>query len=1037
MDKAITQLSDNDSNQRFRDLFEHIAIGLTICNTKGEFLNVNEPFCKLMGYTRAELLTMSFADITHPDDLASDLALVQQLLDGEIDNYKLEKRYKRKDNSDVWVNLSVSLVRDKNDKPHLFFGTIEDISLRKETELELEQTKQDWKNIFQAINHPTALLDKNHTIVDINDAIVKSSGKAREEIIGSSCYKIFHGDKADCPSNGCPMQTLLKSGKAETFEMEMKAFNGTFLVSCTPMYDEKGELKNIIHIATDITYLKQIEQALTESESRYRILLDSAPVGIAVHCEGKVVFTNQAALKMFKADAPEDLIGKTITDIIHPSTLSSTMELINRIMKGEKGLSPAVDKYICKDGSVIDVNVYASSIVYKGKPAVQVVVMDLTETKKIKDRLLEWERRFSNIMKSVNLVSIILDTKANITFCNQYFLDLTGYKYEEVIGKNWFELFIPSEINTEVKAIFAEAVKNDNLTANYENEIQTKEGKKISISWTNTLLKDFNNEVIGAASIGDNVTEKKKATEELKISEEKFSKLFQSSPDAIMLTRLSDGVITEINESVVKLTGYTKEELIGHSSITLNLWLDPKQRDIYAEHLQKKQRINNFEASFRMKSGEIKVGMISGEIIQIQNETYILGIIRDITEIKKSILEIESSEEKFSKLFQSSPDAITLTKKSDRLIADVNQSACDITGYSREELIGQPILSLKFWKNEKELIQYATLLQKYNRVTNFEAEFKMKSGDVKIGLVSGETIHLHDGDYVIGIIRDITIRKKSEQEIIKRNTEYAVINEELTESLGRIQKINSELSIAKMKAEESDRLKTAFLQNMSHEIRTPLNAIMGFSELLPDSFDDKKTLNYFTTIINQRGNDLLEIINDILDIAKIESGQMTLNEKECNLRYFFSDIETFFSEYRARMNKSNVGFSMNVQCSNRDVIVFVDSGKLKQILMNLIINAFKFTISGMVELGCSVEDNSQLSFYVRDTGIGIPKEKQSEIFDRFKQVTVDRSKIYGGTGLGLSIVKGLLNLLGGEIWLESEPNKGSTFYFTIPFKINS
>lgn len=816
--------------------------------------------------------------------------------------------------------------------------------------------------------------------------------------------------------------------------MEMEAFNGTFLVSCTPIYDEKGELKNIIHIATDITHLKQTEKALHDSEARYRSLLDMAPVGIAVHCEGKVVFANQTAFQMFGAKNPGELIGKSITEIVHPSNHSASAERIKRLMNGEKGLYPAEDKYVCLDGSVIDVQVYASRINFRGKPSAQVIIMDITESKKIKESLLEWERRFSNILNSVNLVSITLDVNATITFSNQYLLNLTGYTAEEVIGQNWFKLFIPSDFNDQVLSVFTESVKNGNLITNYENDILAKNGERITISWNNTLLKDYNGTVIGAASIGENITNQKRALENLKMSEEKFSKLFQSSPDAIMLTRLSDGLLTEINDSVVAVTGYSREELIGHTTTRLNIWKNPGERDAYIELLKKNTRVNNFEASFLMKSGEIKIGIISGEIIQIQDENYILGVIRDVTELKRSEQAIKSSEEKFSKLFQSSPDAITLTRKADRLIADVNKSACSITGYTREELIGEPILSMKFWKNKSELVQYLKELQQNNRVANFEAEFVMKSGEIKVGLVSGETIHLHDGDYVIGIIRDITIRKKALQEIIKKNSEYSKLNEELTESLEQIQKVNLELSVAKAKAEESDRLKTAFLQNMSHEIRTPLNAIMGFSEILPDNFDDKVLLTQYSSIINQRGADLLEIIGDILDIARIESGQLSINLAECDLHSFFTDLETFFTEYRVRLKKEEVIFKLNLQCTNNCKLVVIDSGKLKQILTNLITNAFKFTHSGFVELGCKSEDNNFLSFYVRDTGIGIPKEKQMEVFERFKQAKTDTSKVYGGTGLGLSIVKGLLNLLGGEIWLESEPNKGCTFYFTLPYR---
>jgi PAS domain S-box-containing protein len=259
---------------------------------------------------------------------------------------------------------------------------------------------------------------------------------------------------------------------------------------------------------------------------------------------------------------------------------------------------------------------------------------------------------------------------------------------------------------------------------------------------------------------------------------------------------------------------------------------------------------------------------------------------------------------------------------------------------------------------------------------------------------------------ICGISVDITDRKIMEQQLID----------------------------AKEKAEESDNLKTSFLQNMSHEIRTPMNAIMGFSELLPDSFNDKLKLNLYTQIINNRCADLLGIINDILDISKIESGQLPVNYEEVNLDRLFEDIKNLFIEYRKKFNKTNIDFLINYDSQTDKSIVLSDSIKLKQIFINLINNAFKFTESGIIEAGCYIDLQDQLVFFVSDTGIGIPEEKQRVIFDRFIQLNGDTKKLATGTGLGLSIAKGLVELLNGKIWLESAPQRGSKFYFSLPVK---
>jgi signal transduction histidine kinase/CheY-like chemotaxis protein len=270
---------------------------------------------------------------------------------------------------------------------------------------------------------------------------------------------------------------------------------------------------------------------------------------------------------------------------------------------------------------------------------------------------------------------------------------------------------------------------------------------------------------------------------------------------------------------------------------------------------------------------------------------------------------------------------------------------------------------------------------------------------------------------------NITERKKAELLIKEKNDEIEAQNEEYRQ-------INEELHFAKKKAEESDKLKTAFLQNMSHEIRTPMNAIMGFSDLLTVNIDNKSKILKYSDIINRRCSDLLDIINDILDIAKIESGQLSLNIEECNINALLNELSVFFIEYQKKIGKENISFQLTPLSDS--VIVKTDKVKIKQILINLITNAFKFTSTGYIKGGYKIE-NKYLEFFISDSGIGIPQDKQNLVFERFTQLDHESRKTISGTGLGLSIVKGLVSLLGGEIKLESEPDKGSTFKFTIPF----
>lgn len=244
---------------------------------------------------------------------------------------------------------------------------------------------------------------------------------------------------------------------------------------------------------------------------------------------------------------------------------------------------------------------------------------------------------------------------------------------------------------------------------------------------------------------------------------------------------------------------------------------------------------------------------------------------------------------------------------------------------------------------------------------------------------------------------------------------------------------SAELLRAKEKAEESDRLKTAFLHNISHEIRTPLNAITGFSALLAEPDQTDETRKAFIDNIIRSSNHLLAIVNDIIEISNIEAGILKLNKNKVNLNAL---LNNFCKQFRAETSKKGLLFTFSDSLPEERADVITDRAKLTEILSNLISNAIKFTDKGKIEIGYSLKDKN-LEFYVSDTGIGIAEDHHDKVFDRFFQLDNSTSRIYEGTGLGLSISKGFVEFLGGKIWLKSIPGEGTTFYFTIPYTAGS
>ena len=335
-----------------------------------------------------------------------------------------------------------------------------------------------------------------------------------------------------------------------------------------------------------------------------------------------------------------------------------------------------------------------------------------------------------------------------------------------------------------------------------------------------------------------------------------------------------------------------------------------------------------------------------------------------------------------------------------------------------------------------DAIQYKNdFMLEYRRNLNKGTQYIKSIGDVNRDQ-HGKAIS------VFGVSMDITVEKKKEIALLERewdlqksNEEYHILNKKLSKNNDKMLAMNVALNTAKEKAEESDRLKSAFLANVSHEIRTPMNAIIGFSELLEEDEIDDDSRKLFTHTIRTRSADLLNIINDILDISRLESGTLVVDESLGSISKEMNDLVIYYNTKNEKINKKPVVFNVaNLLTKDLDIIS-TDFNRLKQVLMNLMDNAFKFTDEGSIEIGCRMKDIDTVLFHVKDTGIGISKNKLGMIFGRFKQATdAHLSDRYGGTGLGLSISKGLIELLKGKIWVESEKGKGTTFFFTIPYK---
>lgn len=462
-----------------------------------------------------------------------------------------------------------------------------------------------------------------------------------------------------------------------------------------------------------------------------------------------------------------------------------------------------------------------------------------------------------------------------------------------------------------------------------------------------------------------------------------------------------------INPSAEKQNKVKRELLLGQSFT--QMWPGIENTDVY-KHIKNcmDNRVsNNVYNEFIFPDGSI--GWFELSIHPVPEGVFILSI--DVTARKNAeekSLKTEADLKKAQKI--AALGYWTLSVKDYML--EFSEEMYTIFGIDKEHFTGNldDVVNDIIHPEDRDKVNYTimSLLEK-GESTPVEYRVVWKDGSVHYVRTEASELFLDDQKkpYMVkGIVQDITQRKFAEQEIIR----------------------------AKNRAEESDRFKTAFLANMSHEIRTPMNAIVGFSNLLVNRDLEPGKRETFTKMIQQRSFDLLHIIDDILDVSKIEVGQMVVNFDLVNISKLLNELFVFYQEHlKVNLEKSNVVLKLNIPEILREIKISTDPFRLKQVLSNLIDNAIKFTEEGVIEFGIINKSNTEITFYVKDSGIGIEPNKQTLIFDRFRQADeMHAHNNYGGSGLGLSIVKGILELLNCTIKLDSEYGKGSTFYFDYP-----
>jgi PAS domain S-box-containing protein len=499
-----------------------------------------------------------------------------------------------------------------------------------------------------------------------------------------------------------------------------------------------------------------------------------------------------------------------------------------------------------------------------------------------------------------------------------------------------------------------------------------------------------------------------KTYKDLTIERDILNEFYNKTNEAIALINES-GIVLKINKEFSKLFGYEESEIIGENiDQTLPTQQNTSDAILLTQAIIQGKKTES-EGIRKPKQGLPVYVNIQGFPIHIKNDkTYVIAVYRNITEKKIKERQLLESRIKYKTLYENAPNAIILLK-SDTII-DCNQKACELFKEPKNRIVGESIDFFSVPVQENGRISHEMAMQYINRALNGESvnfEWIHRSSDNKSipTEIILNKIQVEENLYVQGIIRDITKRRKNEKDLLE----------------------------AKQRAEESDKLKTAFLAHISHEIRTPLNHILGSVDLITDPELPVESQLEFKSIIKQSSGDLLNLINNIIDISMIESDQLEFTDDKINIEDLTNSIQVFFDKALKKYQRENLNFQISIPeiCKNEEIRT--DFARFEQILNNLIDNAVKFTEKGTIEIGC-INKETVIMFWVKDTGIGIENNKFEIIFDRFRQIDFTHTREYGGTGLGLAICKELLKIMGGDIWIESELDVGTTFFFTLPRK---
>ncbi len=984
------------AEKSFEHLFENMPDAVFISNPQThKIIDVNYAAMKQTGYTKQELLTMGMTRDLCVSNAVSKVDYEKLELGNSI---RFQEQKVKKDGQRYWTEVVMTNVYLGNQK--LILSVNRDITEELLREKELNASKEKYQNLVENLNEVVFLTDARGTLI-YSSRTLSSVARIHDNTVDEHTFPKFEGKtifdntyKPDLPTVREKFQKLLDGDhirvdfriKDNRGNIRWLRASGSRIPLSSGEYGAQGTI-------SDVTKEKRNEIALEKSEEKYRLLAETAQDIILIHdMNGVITYVNSVTEKILNYKQNE-LIGKQIKNYIpreyHHEVFERSGERNNNI----SGNFIYETMVIAADGREIELEI-SSTMFYQenGEKSILTIGRDITKRKLIESKIRESEAQQRAYMENSPNAIIVYDRDNTIIEVNKIACELLQYSKAELLK---MEL---SDVDIHLRNGIIN--KNENEKYRLFSFFKKKDQTVFPVEmFVNRFELEGGIRMI--ASIID-ITERRKQEKELAYERHLFDTLMESFPDALYF-KDKKGRFIRTNAVHAKKFGLDNvSELLGLSDF--DLFEEEFAKRCYEEEqeVMKSEKIRGpYENKEVFPDGSVrwasttkmpfynKDGKVEG----------IMGFSLDITKMKIAEENYRKQKEFFEALYNSSPNAIITLNLNEKVI-QINPEFESLFGYTIDEAFGRRIDDLIVPDSSSEESRIINKKAFGGEVIRKEVKRRHKDGrEIWLSLNASPVTVDNELVGVLGMYENITDRKKAEES----------------------------LKMAKEEAERANKAKSEFLANMSHEIRTPMNSILGFAELLTDIVDGNIAKDYLNSIIVS-GQALLSLINDILDLSKIEAGKLELSYKPMSIHGMLKEIQQIFS---LKLTSKGVDFIVSIDPKVPGAIL-LDEKRLKQVLFNLVGNASKFTNDGHVKVTVNAtevkKDVFDLEFKVIDTGIGIRKDQQEEIFKSFTQSAGQDHGKYGGTGLGLSITKQLVDSMSGEIYLESEPGKGSTFY---------